>query len=85
MSTGQKRDETPRWRFAIIVWIAIFPMITLTQYLLDPLIKDWAIWQKTLLLTLIEIPYAVFFALPILQGVFKGFLKNRKWENSDRD
>ena len=81
-SPGPKEESTPRWKFAIVVWLAIFPMITLMNYLLAPYIEGYPIWQKTLLFTVLEIPYAVFFAIPVLQRVFKPWLKDQKWIDS---
>ena len=74
-----KRDETPRWKFAILVWIAIFPAITGLNYLMEPVWKDWEIWQKLLFSVSVEVPYAVFLAIPFLQWLFKGWLKEGEW------
>ena len=79
MSVGQKREKTPRWKFAIIVWIAIYPAVTLAQYILAPVTTNWSIPSRTLVLSLLEVPYAVFFAIPLLQNLFKGWLKSGKW------
>ena len=79
MSVGTKKEETPKWRFAVIVWIAIYPAVTLAQYLLSDFMQGWPIYQKTLIISIIEIPYAVFFALPLLQKAFKGWLKGGSW------
>ncbi|MGB3617605.1 MAG: hypothetical protein WBA12_05755 [Catalinimonas sp.] len=77
-----KEDKAPRYRFAVIVWLAIYPAVTLLQYLLGPLMKDWPVPLKTLLISVLEVPYAVFFALPLLQKVFEGWLKHGTWEDS---
>ena len=76
-----KEEKAPRYRFAVIVWIAIYPAVTLAQWLLGPYISDWPVPLKTLLITVIEIPYAVFFAIPLLQKWFSTWLKHGSWEN----
>ena len=81
-SPGPKDERTPRWKFAIIVWLAIFPAVLLLNHLMKPIWQDWEIWQKVLFVTLTEIPYAVFFAIPLMQKIFKGWLKNGEWSQS---
>ena len=79
---GPKDEATPKWKFAIIVWLGIFPGVLAINYLMAPFWKDWAIWQKILLVSLIEVPYAVFFAIPTLQNIFKDWLKDGQWSQS---
>ena len=76
-----KEDKAPRYRFVVIVWLAIYPAVTLLQWLLGPLMEGWPVPLKTLLISVIEIPYAVFFAIPLLQKWFKGWLKHGTWED----
>jgi antibiotic biosynthesis monooxygenase (ABM) superfamily enzyme len=70
-----KQDATPRHRFALIVWLAIYPMVTLANYLFEDLMKGWEIYQKTLLISLIEVPLAVYIFIPLLQRFFGNWLK----------
>ena len=83
MKPSPKEEKAPRYRFAVIVWIAIYPAVTVAQWLLGPLMTDWPVPLKTLVISLIEIPYAVFFAIPWLQKQFSGWLKHGNWEDSD--
>jgi uncharacterized protein len=65
----------PRYRQALIVWIAIYPTITLVLELAGPLIQDWPLPLRTLALTAVVVPTMVFVLLPTLQRVFAGWLK----------
>ena len=76
---GPKEEETPKWKFAVIVWLAIFPAVCLVNYLLEPVTEGWPLWSKILLISLIEVPYAVYLGIPFLQKVFRGWLKGGDW------
>ena len=77
---GDPKDErAPRWKFAIVVWIAIFPAILGLNYLMKPIWEEWEMWQKILFNSVVEVPYAVFFVIPFLQEVFKSWLVNDKY------
>jgi antibiotic biosynthesis monooxygenase (ABM) superfamily enzyme len=65
----------PRYRQAIIVWLAIYPTITLLLELGGPLINDWPLPLRTLALTAIAVPTMVFVLLPTLQRAFAGWLR----------
>ena len=70
------RPAAPRrYRQALIVWIAIYPTITLVLELAGPLIQDWPLPLRTLALTAVVVPTMVFVLLPTLQRVFAGWLK----------
>ena len=83
MKPDPKEEKAPRYRFAVIVWLAIYPAVTLAQWLLGPVMEGWPIPLKTLVISVIEIPYAVFFAIPLLQNWFSSWLKHGRWESSD--
>jgi antibiotic biosynthesis monooxygenase (ABM) superfamily enzyme len=65
----------PRYRQAIIVWLAIYPTITLLLELGGPLINNWPLPLRTLVLTGIAVPMMVFVLLPVLQRAFAGWLR----------
>ncbi|TDD65529.1 hypothetical protein E1262_24780 [Jiangella aurantiaca] len=53
-------------RRALIIWLAIYPLVTLGQLLLRPLIGDLPIPVSTLVLTLLVVPVAVYLVVPAL-------------------
>jgi antibiotic biosynthesis monooxygenase (ABM) superfamily enzyme len=68
--------QAPKWKFAIMVWIAIYPTITLVQFLIGDSLVHLPIPLRTLFLTLILVPLMVFILLPGLRKVFDKWLHN---------
>jgi antibiotic biosynthesis monooxygenase (ABM) superfamily enzyme len=71
---ARRAGPPPRHRFALIVWLAIYPTITLLQHLGGPVINDWPLPVRTLALTAVVVPLMVFVLLPTLQRAFAGWL-----------
>jgi antibiotic biosynthesis monooxygenase (ABM) superfamily enzyme len=70
----RRAGPPPRHRFALIVWLAIYPTITLLLELGGPIINDWPLPLRTLALTAVAVPLMVFVLLPTLQRAFAGWL-----------
>ncbi|HRH56939.1 MAG TPA: hypothetical protein PLS10_04745 [Chitinophagales bacterium] len=66
--------QPPRWKFAVMVWIAIYPTITLVSFLIGPYLKELPIPLRTLVLTLILVPLMVFIIMPNLQKIMGKWL-----------
>jgi antibiotic biosynthesis monooxygenase (ABM) superfamily enzyme len=66
--------QPPKWKFAIIVWLAIYPTITLVSFLIGDIIKSWPLPFKTLLMTGILVPLMVFILLPLLSKLLGNWL-----------
>ena len=64
-----------RHRMAILIWLAIYPTITLLLELGGPLIDDWPLPLRTLALTAVAVPLMVYVLLPALQRAFAGWLR----------
>ncbi|PZF82683.1 hypothetical protein [Jiangella anatolica] len=56
-------------RRAVIIWLAIYPLVTLGQFLLRPLTGDLPTPLSTLVLTLLVVPVAVYLVVPALTRV----------------
>ena len=67
-------NQSPKWKFAIMVWLAIYPAITLLTYLIGDLIKNLPLALKTLIMTGILVPLMVFVLLPILRKLMGNWL-----------
>ena len=65
----------PRWKFAVVVWLAIYPSLTLLRWAIGPEIIDWPLALRTLVLTVVLVPMMVFVLLPALQRVLAGWLR----------
>jgi antibiotic biosynthesis monooxygenase (ABM) superfamily enzyme len=59
---------------ALLIWLAIYPLITILFYLLSDFIQDLPIPAKTLILTLIAVPLVVYFILPFYMKIFRRWL-----------
>lgn len=61
-------------KMAVIVWLGIYPMITLLLAILGPYLMELPLPLRTLALTLILVPYMVFLAIPTLTKLLRGWL-----------
>ena len=66
--------QPPKWKFAIMVWLAIYPAITLLTFLIGDYIKNLPLPLKTLIMTGILVPLMVFVLLPILRKLMGNWL-----------
>lgn len=66
--------QPPKWKFAIMVWLAIYPTITGVSFLIGDSLKTWPLPLKTLLMTGILVPTMVFVLLPLLRKVLHNWL-----------
>ncbi|MEZ4757622.1 MAG: hypothetical protein R2817_12410 [Flavobacteriales bacterium] len=64
----------PRWKNALLVWIAIYPSISLLSYLAGPWLATLPLLLRTLVLTAVLVPLLVFVLLPALHRLFRGWL-----------
>ncbi|HCQ13698.1 hypothetical protein [Flavobacterium sp.] len=66
--------QPPKWKFAIMVWIAIYPAITLASFLLGDAIQNLPLAIRTLIMNGILVPLMVFILLPLLGKIMKNWL-----------
>ena len=66
--------QPPKWKFAIMVWIAIYPAITLASFLIGDSIQNLPLAIRTLIMTGILVPLMVFILLPLLAKIMKNWL-----------
>jgi len=67
--------KPPKWKFAIMVWIAIYPTITIVSILIGDYIKNLPLPLKTLIMTGILVPLMVFVLLPFFGKILGNWLK----------
>lgn len=77
MSNQQAPPKPPKkWKMAIVVWLAIYPLITVMQWLLGPqLAKVTPLALRTLILTAVVVPLMVYGVLPLVQKLLGGWLR----------
>ncbi len=66
--------QPPKWKFAVMVWLAIYPTITFVSFLIGDIIKSWPLPLKTLIMTGILVPTMVFILLPLLRKLLHNWL-----------
>lgn len=67
--------QPPKWKMAVLIWLGIYPTITLVLALLSPYLADLPLPLKTLTLTLVVVPTMVFGVLPLLTRWLGGWLR----------
>jgi hypothetical protein len=72
----------PRWKFAVVVWLAIYPSLTLLVWLAEPEIAHWPLALRTLVFTVVLVPWMVFLALPVLQRLLGSWLRRADQHSS---
>lgn len=66
-----------KWKMAVLVWIAIYPTITLLLALLgDQFALIAPLPLRTFVLTIIVVPLMVFSIMPAMQRLLSNWLKN---------
>lgn len=64
-----------KWKMAVVIWLAIYPLITLIFALLgSKLILIEPLPLRTLLITVIAVPIMVFILIPTLQKLLNNWL-----------
>ena len=64
-----------KWKMAIVIWLAIYPLITTIFALLGKqLILIEPLPLRTLIITIIAVPIMVFILIPTLQKLLQNWL-----------
>lgn len=66
--------QPPKWKFAVVVWLAIYPTITLVSFFIGDYIKNFPLYIKTLIMTGMLVPLMVFVLLPMLRKILGNWL-----------
>ena len=66
----------PRWKMMIVVWLAIYPVLTLVLWLVGPTIRDWPVALRTLALTVLIVPLMVYVLIPGIQRLLAPWLRS---------
>lgn len=70
----QAASRFSRPRFAFLVALGVYPLITGLLYLIFPLTDGWLLWQRTLLIVPIMVTAMVWGLIPGVQKHFRSFL-----------
>ncbi len=76
------RPATPsfaaRSRMAMVVFIAVYPLVTALIYIIFPLTEGWQAWQRTLVLVPLVVVSLVYVVIPTIQARFGRFTATGK-------
>jgi antibiotic biosynthesis monooxygenase (ABM) superfamily enzyme len=78
------RPATPsvaaRLRMALLVGIAVYPLITAIVYLVAPLTEGWLPWQRNFVVTPLMVAAMIFVVIPTIQKRFGRFVATGRWQ-----
>jgi antibiotic biosynthesis monooxygenase (ABM) superfamily enzyme len=63
-----------RHRLALVLVIAVYPLITAILYALAPLTDGWSVWQRTLVIAPAMVGIMVYALIPFVHRTFRSFL-----------
>jgi antibiotic biosynthesis monooxygenase (ABM) superfamily enzyme len=64
----------PRYKQAVITWLGVYPILTVTLALLRPVMATWPLPLQTLLVTLLLVPLLTYLVFPLLTRAFRAWL-----------
>jgi antibiotic biosynthesis monooxygenase (ABM) superfamily enzyme len=70
-----------RPRFAFLVLLGTYPVITAVLYLLFPLTEGWTVWQRTLIVAPLMVSIMVWGLIPAVQKRFRVFINPQVGRN----
>ena len=73
--------QAPKWKMAILIWLAIYPALNLVSILIGGLLVDLPLWQRTFVMTIILVPLMVYVLLPLLTRAFASWLSPKASKN----
>ncbi|CAM3600503.1 antibiotic biosynthesis monooxygenase [Halomonas sp. FME1] len=72
----------PRWKQAVAVWLAFFPISLLFQWLFGGVLAEWALVPRVVVSTLMLTPVMVFVFIPLSMRLLAPWLQG-KWSPLD--
>lgn len=67
----------PRWKQAVVIWVAFFPTNLLFTWLLAPLLGHWPLALRVLVSTLLLTPLMTYLVLPRVTALLQPWLLGR--------
>jgi antibiotic biosynthesis monooxygenase (ABM) superfamily enzyme len=74
MSDPKPVKAPSRHRLALILVVAVYPVITAVLYALGPFTESWHVWQRTFLVAPVMVAAMVYGLIPAVQRNFRRFL-----------
>lgn len=64
----------PRWKTAVVIAIALYPMAFLVSWLVAPQIAEWPLWAKVLVNVALIVPWMAWLGVPWVSRLLKRWL-----------
>jgi uncharacterized protein len=68
------QPSPPRYKMAVVTWLAVFPLITLIFALFGPLLSQLPTLLRTLILTMVMVTLMTYVIMPRLTRLFSFWL-----------
>jgi antibiotic biosynthesis monooxygenase (ABM) superfamily enzyme len=68
-------NKSTQHKRAFIIWLAIYPLVTILYYLLGSYLILLPLILRTFILTSIAVPVMFYFLVPLLNKLFRNWLK----------
>lgn len=73
---GAVGQRPPRWKQAVAIWLAFFPVSLLFNFVLGPLLSDMSLLTRVFVSTLALTPLMVYVFIPLSTHLLTGWLNN---------
>lgn len=68
-----------RTRMALLVLVAVYPVITAIIYLVAPFTEGWPVWERNFVVAPLMVIAMVYFIIPTIQLRFGRFIATGRW------
>jgi antibiotic biosynthesis monooxygenase (ABM) superfamily enzyme len=82
LGKGASMIPPPRYKMAMVSWLAIYPLVILVLECLNPILQQLPIPARALLITFIVIPTMTYILMPRMARLFSKWLYPEKTENT---
>lgn len=66
----KNRTKNEKHKLTLLIWIAIYPLVTLLYYLMGDQLLSFPLPVRTLIVTAIAVPLMVYLLMPLLNKIF---------------
>ena len=66
--------QPPRYKVAVVTWLGVFPALTLTLWVLAPVMEGWPLPLRALLVSVVMVIALTWVILPFLRHLFRNWL-----------
>ncbi|MGB3503685.1 MAG: hypothetical protein WBA44_18840 [Mesorhizobium sp.] len=73
-ATGASAPRLSRPRFALLILLGVYPLITCLLYVIMPLTNGWSLWERTLVIAPLMVGLMVWGVIPAVQHYGRRFI-----------